>query len=476
MKDTARVPALSPDLIDRLRAIVGPNHALTDPDQQLPYLREWRDMYEGRASMVLRPGSTEEVSRILALANEHGIPVVPQAGNTGLVGGQMPMRGEILLSVGRLKKVRAVDAQGFTMTVETGLTLAEAQAAADNVNRLFPLSLPSEGTCQIGGNLGTNAGGVGVLAYGNMRQLVLGLEVVLADGRIWTGLNALKKDNTGYDLKDLFIGSEGTLGIITAAVLKLFPKPAEKATAILALPELANAITLFGAAQEAASSSLTAFEFLPRTVLEMVLRNVPGTRDPFSEAHPWYVLMEISGAKTDGTADRVLSEILEAASEKGLITDARLAASLGQARDFWRLREGVSEAQKPEGGNIKNDVSVPIAKIPEFIARANAAVLRVCPGARPLPLGHFGDGNVHYNIAQPIGMPKPQFMALWSDLVGAVHETVLHYDGSISAEHGIGQMKRAELAKAKGEVAMDLMRSIKAALDPKGILNPGKVL
>jgi FAD/FMN-containing dehydrogenase len=476
MKDTARLPALSPDLIERFRAIVGANHALTDPDQQLPYLREWRDMYEGRASIVLRPGSTEEVSKIMALAHEHSIPVVPQAGNTGLVGGQMAMNGEIVLSVGRLKNVRAVDAQGFTMTVETGLTLAEAQAAADNVNRLFPLSLPSEGTCQIGGNLGTNAGGVGVLAYGNTRQLVLGLEVVLADGRIWKGLNALKKDNTGYDLKDLFIGSEGTLGIITAAVLKLFPKPAEKATAILALPELANAISLIGTAQETAGQGLTAFEFLPRTVLEMVLRNVRNTRDPFSEVHPWYVLMEISGSKPDGTADRLLTEILEAGSEKGLITDARLAASLAQANDFWRLREGVSEAQKPEGGNIKNDVSVPIAKIPEFIARASAAVLRVCPGARPLPLGHFGDGNVHYNIAQPIGMPKPEFMAHWDGIVDAVHEAVLHFGGSISAEHGIGQMKRKELAKAKGDVAMDLMRSIKAALDPKGILNPGKVL
>ena len=469
-------PLLSADLVDRFRAIVGPNHALTDPDQQLPYLREWRDMYEGRAAIVLRPGSTEEVSRILALANEHGIPVVPQAGNTGLVGGQMPMNGEILLSVGRLKTVRNVDAQGFTMTVEAGLTLAETQAAADAVNRLFPLSLPSEGTCQIGGNLGTNAGGVGVLAYGNTRQLVLGLEVVLADGRIWKGLNALKKDNTGYDLKDLFVGSEGTLGIITAAVLKLFPKPAEKATAILALPELANAISLIGIAQETAGQSLTAFEFLPRTVLEMVLRNVRNTRDPFSEVHPWYVLTEISGAKPDGTADRVLSEILEAASEQGLITDARLAASLAQANDFWRLREGVSEAQKPEGGNIKNDISVPIAKIPEFIARANASVLKVCPGARPLPLGHFGDGNVHYNIAQPIGMPKAEFMALWSGIVGAVHEAVLHFGGSISAEHGIGQMKRTELAKAKGDVAMSMMRSIKTALDPKGILNPGKVL
>ncbi|MBX9590351.1 MAG: FAD-binding oxidoreductase [Hyphomonadaceae bacterium] len=470
------MPALSPDLIERFRAIVGANHALTDPDQQLPYLREWRDMYEGRASVVLRPGSTEEVSKILALANAHGIPIVPQAGNTGLVGGQMPMDGEVLLSVSRLKGVRAVDAQGFTMTVEAGLTLAEVGAAADTVNRLFPLSLPSEGTCQIGGNLATNAGGVGVLAYGNARQLVLGLEVVLADGRIWNGLNALKKDNTGYDLKDLFIGSEGTLGVITAAVLKLFPKPAEKATAIVALPELANAITLFSAAQEAAGSSLTAFEFLPRTVLEMVLRNVPGTRDPFSEVHPWYVLMEIAGAKADGTADRVLAEILEAAAEQEIITDARLAASLTQANDFWRLREGVSEAQKPEGGNIKNDVSVPIAKIPDFIDRANAAVLRICPGARPLPLGHFGDGNVHYNIAQPVGMPRPEFMALWKPIVAAVHEIVLDFGGSISAEHGIGQMKRAELAEAKGSVAMDLMRAIKAALDPKGILNPGKVL
>jgi FAD/FMN-containing dehydrogenase len=467
---------MSPDILARFRAIVGEAHALTDPDQQLPYLREWRDMYEGRASVVLRPGSTEQVSQILALANEHGIPVVPQAGNTGLVGGQMPMNGEILLSVSRLKRVRAVDPQGFTMTVEAGLTLAEAQTAADKVDRLFPLSLPSEGTCQIGGNLGTNAGGVGVLAYGNTRQLVLGLEVVLADGRIWNGLNALKKDNTGYDLKDLFIGSEGTLGIITAAVLRLFPKPAEKATAILSLPELANAISVFGIAQEAAGAALTAFEFLPRTVMEMVLRNCPGTRDPFPEQHPWYALLEISGAKPDGTADRVLGEILEAAAERDLITDARLAQSLGQARDFWRLRESVSEAQKPEGGNIKNDISVPIAKIPEFIVRANAAVERICPGARPLPLGHFGDGNVHYNIAQPVGMPKTQFMAHWDDLVAAVHEAVLHFNGSISAEHGIGQMKRRELAKAKGDVAMDLMHRIKAALDPKGILNPGKVL
>jgi FAD/FMN-containing dehydrogenase len=476
---TAPAPApvcLDDGLLAEFRQIVGPEHALTDPDQQLPFLREWRGLYEGRSALVLRPGTTDQVAKILALANRRRIAVVPQAGNTGLVGGQIPMHGEILLSVSRLNKVRAVDPQGFTMTVETGLTLAEAQAAADNVNRLFPLSLPSEGTCRIGGNLGTNAGGVAVLAYGNTRQLVLGLEVVLADGRIWNGLNALKKDNTGYDLKDLFIGSEGTLGVITAAVLKLFPKPAEKATAILALPELANAITLFGLAQESAGQSLTAFEFIPRIVLEMVLRNVRNTRDPFTQPHPWYVLMEISGAKPDGAADRILTEILEAGSEKGMILDARLAASLAQANDFWRLREGISEAQKPEGGNIKNDVSVPIARIPEFIARANAAVERLCPGARPLALGHFGDGNVHYNIAQPVGMPKEAFLAQWKTISAAVYEIVLDFGGSISAEHGIGQMKRADLARAKGDVAMDMMRAIKAALDPNGILNPGKVL
>jgi FAD/FMN-containing dehydrogenase len=468
--------ALSPDLVARFAAIVGAQHALTDPDQQLPYLREWRDMYDGRASVVLRPGSTEEVSKVLALANEHGIPVVPQAGNTGLVGGQAPMHGEILLSVGRLKRVRAIDPQGFTMTVEAGLTLAGAQAAADDANRLFPLSLPSEGTCQIGGNLGTNAGGVGVLAYGNTRQLVLGLEVVLADGRVWNGLNRLKKDNTGYDLRDLFIGSEGTLGVITAAVLKLFPRPAEKATAFVALPDLDSALALFSLGQEIAGTGFTAFEVMARIVLETVVKQVQGARNPFPGPHPWYALLETSGLKTDGSAERLLTETLTTASECGIITDAVIASSLGQARDFWRLRESYSEAQKPLGGSVKNDVSVPVAAIPEFIRRADAAMERICPGARPIPISHFGDGNVHYNIAQPEGMAKDKFMAMWDDMVHAVHEVVLDLNGSISAEHGIGVMKRAELAQAKGPVAMDLMRKIKTAFDPKGILNPGKVL
>jgi FAD/FMN-containing dehydrogenase len=478
-RSESRTP-LSPDLVARFAAIVGAQHALTDPDQQLPYLREWRDMYEGRASVVLRPSSTEEVSKILALANEHGVPVVPQAGNTGLVGGQVPMHGEVLLSVGRLKRVRTIDPQGFTMTVEAGLTLAGAQAAADDANRLFPLSLPSEGTCQIGGNLGTNAGGVGVLAYGNTRQLVLGLEVVLADGRVWNGLNRLKKDNTGYDLRDLFIGSEGTLGVITAAVLKLFPKPAEKATAFVALPDLDSALALFSLGQEIAGTSFTAFEVMARIVLETVVKHVQGARNPFPGPfpgpHPWYALLETSGLKADGSAERLLTETLTTASERSIITDAVIASSLMQARDFWRLRESYSEAQKPLGGSVKNDVSVPVAAIPEFIRRADAAMQRICPGARPIPISHFGDGNIHYNIAQPEGMARDKFMALWHDMVHAVHEVVLDLNGSISAEHGIGVMKRAELAQAKGPVAMDLMRKIKAAFDPKGILNPGKVL
>jgi FAD/FMN-containing dehydrogenase len=476
MTQPAKAPALSPDLIERFRAIVGPNHALTDPDQQLPYVRELRDLYEGRAGLVLRPGSTQEVSKILALANAHGLPVVPQAGNTGLVGGQVPMNGEILLSVSRLKKVRALDAQGFTMTVEAGMTLAEVHAAADDVNRLFPLSLPSEGTCQIGGNLGTNAGGVGVLAYGNARQLVLGLEVVLADGRIWNGLSALKKDNTGYDLRDLFIGSEGTLGIITAATLKLFPKPVEMATAFVALPSVDAALPLFSLAQEAAGQSLTAFEIMCETALDMVLKHAHNTRDPFSARHPWYALIEISGLKEDGNAERLLMGLLEAATERELLLDATVAASLTQQKDFWRLRESYSESQRPEGDSIKTDVSVPTQKIPEFIKRADAAVLAINREARPVPLSHFGDGNVHYNVSQPAGWPRGRFMEQWKEIAGAVHAIVLEFGGSISAEHGIGQMKRDELARIKDPVALDLMRCIKASFDPKGILNPGKVL
>ncbi len=480
MAQQSRPPlaAPTPELIARFREIVGPEHALTDPDQQLPYLREWRDLFIGRAPVVLRPGSTEEVSRILALANEARVGVVPQAGNTGLVGGQIPFQtgNEIVVSVSRLKQIRDINPAAYIMTVEAGLTLAECRAAAERADRLFPLSLPSEGSCQIGGNLATNAGGVGVLAYGNARQLVLGLEVVLADGRVVPGLKALKKDNTGYDLRDLFIGSEGTLGIITAAVLRLFPRPAESATAMVALAEISHALDLFSLAQETAGRSVTAFEFIPRICIEFVLRHIPGTREPFPKAYPWYVLMEISGAKPDGQAARDMEDVLGQAAERGLLLDAVLASSLTQARELWRLRESVSEAQKPEGGNIKHDVSVPIARIAEFIERADRIVESICPGARPLPLGHFGDGNVHYNVAQPIGMEKERFLELWDKISSEVHALVVEMGGSISAEHGIGRMKRGDLERYKSPVELDLMRRIKAAFDPNGILNPGKVL
>lgn len=470
--------APTPELIAKLTEIVGPEHALTDPDQQLPYLREWRDLFIGRSPVVLRPGTTEEVSRILALANEARVAVVPQAGNTGLVGGQTPFETgtEIVLSVSRLKRVREINPAAYHMTVEAGLTLAECHAAAERVDRLFPLSLPSEGTCQIGGNLATNAGGVGVLAYGNARKLVLGLEVVLADGRIVPALKALKKDNTGYDLKDLFIGSEGTLGVITAAVLKLFPRPAESATAMVALAKISHALDLFSLAQETAGRSVTAFEFIPRICIDFVLRNVPGTREPFPQKYPWYVLIEISGAKPDGQAARDMENVLGQATERGLLLDAVLASSLSQARELWRLRESVSESQKPEGGNIKHDVSVPIARIAEFIERADRIVESICPGARPLPLGHFGDGNIHYNIAQPVDMGKERFLELWEPITTAVHELVAEMGGSISAEHGIGRMKRKDLERYKSAVELELMRRIKAAFDPNGILNPGKLL
>lgn len=466
------------ELISKFTEIVGAAHALVDPDVQLPYLREWRELYVGRAAVVLRPGSTEDVSRILALANAHHIAVVPQAGNTGLVGGQTPFEHgrEIVVSVERLDKVRHVDDAGTSMTVEAGVTLADAQATAAKANRLFPLSLPSEGSCRIGGNLSTNAGGVGVLAFGNTRALVLGVEAVLPDGRVINGLKALKKDNTGYDIKDLLIGAEGTLGIITAAVLKLFPAPAEKATAFVALAKIDDAMALLKLAEENAGRSLTAFEFIPRICIEFVTRHVTGTREPFGTDYPWYVLLEVSGAKADGQAARDLEAILTTATESDLVLDAVLANSIAQSRDFWRLREGISEAQKPEGGNIKHDISVPVPRIPEFIHRANVLIEALCPGARPLPLGHFGDGNVHYNIAQPIGMDKQKFLALWGQMSDAVHGLVTEMNGSISAEHGIGRMKRDSLAAHKSAVEMDLMRGIKRLFDPNGIMNPGKVL
>ncbi len=362
------------------------------------------------------------------------------------------------------------------MIVEAGLTLSQAQAAAERSGRLFPLSLASEGSCQIGGVLATNAGGVGVLAYGTARALVLGLEVVLADGQVWDGLRTLKKDNTGYDLRDLFIGSEGTLGVITAAALKLFPRPAETATAFVALPDVASVAALFRLAEARAHTGLTAFEFMSGFTIDLVLRHVPDTRLPLAAPAPWYVLLEISSPEADGAAARGLEAVLSKAADARIVSDAAIAASLAQAQGLWRLREAASEAQKPEGGSIKHDISVPVARIPEFLQKVAPVVAAVCPGARPVVFGHFGDGNVHYNVTQPPGMDKADFLALWGRMSEAVHELVAETGGSISAEHGIGQMKRAALIRFKSPVEIALMRKLKSALDPNGILNPGKVL
>lgn len=471
--------AKAPDaeLIARFAAIVGADNAITETREQAPFLREWRDLYMGRTPLIVKPATTEDVSRLLALANAEGIGVVAQGGNTGLVGGQIPSENgtEIVLSLARMKRIRSIDPAGTSMTVEAGVTLAEVQEAARKAGRMFPLSLAAEGSATIGGNLATNAGGVAVLAYGTARALVSGLEVVLADGTVWDGLKALKKDNTGYDLRDLFVGSEGTLGIITAATLRLFPEPVERATAFAALPSLDALLPFFQLAEARAGAAMTAFEFMSGMITDFVVRHIPGTRHPLSGDAPWYVLIEISGA-AEGRASSLLNELLGEALTSGLVSDAVVAASLQQSADLWRLREAASEAQKGEGGSIKHDISVPVALLPAFLVRAADVVQSVCPGARPVPFGHFGDGNVHYNISQPPEMAREAFLALWDEMACAVHDVVVSLGGSISAEHGIGRLKRDELVRVKSPVEIELMRRIKAALDPKGILNPGKLL
>ena len=464
-------------ILDRMAGIVGAKNIITDADAMVPYLKEWRDLFRGKAQGIVRPGSTAEVAELVKLAAETGTVLVPQGGNTGLVGGQIPISEgrEVILSLQRLDKIRAVDTDGDTMIVEAGVTLKRAQDAAEAAGRLFPLSLASEGSCTIGGNLSTNAGGTAVLAYGNARDLCMGLEVVLPDGRIWNGLRQLRKDNTGYDLKNLFIGAEGTLGIITAAVLKLFPAPAARATAFLAVPDPAAALELLNAAKAGAGGTLTTFELMPRIGMDFVLRHASGTRDPLSEPSPWYVLMEVSAQQATGLDEHV-ETFLGEALEKGTVTDAALAGSLTQRADFWKLREMLSEVQTYEGGSIKHDVSVPIHATPEFLARAIAAVEAMVPGCRPVPFGHLGDGNIHFNVSQPVGADKAGFLARWSEMNEAVHAIVAELHGSISAEHGIGRLKRDLLPGVKDPVELDLMRTIKQTLDPQGILNPGSVL
>jgi D-lactate dehydrogenase (cytochrome) len=470
---SASLPALPPDLVAHFAAIVGARYAVTDPQEAAPYLIEERGLFSGHSPLILRPGTTAEVAAICKLATETRTALVPQGGNTGLVGGQMP-HGEVVVSTRRLDRIRAVDTQSNTMTVEAGVILLNAQQRAAEADRLFPLSLGAEGSCTIGGNLSTNAGGIAALAYGVARDLVLGLEVVLADGRVVHGLSSLKKDNTGYDLRDLFVGAEGTLGIITAATLKLFPKPRSVETAFAAIASPADALTLLDISRNTAAGSLTSFELIPQIAIDFVVRHGPSIRAPLADLHPWYALMEISSPRDD--ARDTIEAILSQGMEDGLVEDAVIAANLEQRAAFWKLREVISPAQKPEGGSIKHDVSVPVAAVPQFLAEADAAVTRLIPGARPFAFGHLGDGNIHYNVSQPIGADATGFLARWHEVNDLVHGIVTRLGGSISAEHGIGTLKRDELPQVKDPVALDVMRAIKRTLDPLNIMNPGKVL
>ncbi len=468
-------PARLAPLLERITARIGEKHVVRDAAALAPHLLERRGLFQGETPAMLQPGSTEEVAFIVAACAEAGVPLVPQGGNTGLVGGQMPF-GALLLSLNRLNHIRAVNPLDLTLTAEAGCTLHEVQQAASAQGCLFPLSIASEGTCHIGGNLSTNAGGTAVLRYGNMRELTLGLEVVLADGRIWNGLSRLRKDNTGYDLKDLFIGAEGTLGIITAASLRLFPTPRSRVTAFVGLESPHAALALFRRLRDVAGDALTGFELLPRFGLQTVLDHIPGTRDPLGGAHAFYALAELTTTRRMDDLPTLAEEVFSEALEAGEMQDAVIASSEAQAEALWKLRESLSEAQGLEGGSIKHDVSVPVSRVADFITQASARCVAHMPGARVCAFGHMGDGNIHFNLSQPVGMDKAAFVACWEDFNRIVHDLVADMEGSISAEHGIGILKREELVRYKSPVALDLMATLKAALDPKDVMNPGKVL
>ena len=466
------------DTLGRLKAVVGERGFIADPKAMEPYLLEERGTYRGAAQAVLRPASTAEVAEIVKICAAAAMPIFPQGGNTGLSGGAVPWedgRG-IVLSLGRMNRVRAVDPVDYSITVEAGCILAEVQKAAEAADRLFPLSLGAEGSCQIGGNISTNAGGIAVLRYGNTRALVLGLEVVLPDGRVWQGLRALRKDNTGYDLKQLFIGGEGTLGIVTAATLRLFPLPKGIETAFLGLSKVDDAMALFSRARMASGDQLTAFELISRFGIDMALRHVPGIVDPLQKIYPWYVLIEMSSSEAQSGLKETLEQFLGEVMAAGLVADGVIAASTAQARDLWRIREGLVEAQKYEGGSIKHDVSVPVSQVATFVKDANHAIAERLPGIRPNAFGHVGDGNIHYNIHQPERADAKVFLARREEFNRIVHDIAVGLNGSISAEHGIGRLKVEELAHYKAPLEIELMRRVKAALDPKGIMNPGKIL
>ncbi|MBJ6125148.1 FAD-binding oxidoreductase [Microvirga splendida] len=464
-----------PELLDLLSTRLGSQHVIRDAASMEGYLVEERKLYRGTALAVVRPGSTEEVAFVVRECARAGVPIVPQGGNTGLVGGGVPHSG-LVLSLARLDRIREVDPFNATITVEAGCILKTVQDEAEKADCLFPLSLASGGSCRIGGNIATNAGGLNVLRYGNTRDLVLGLEVVLADGRVWNGLKGLRKDNTGYDLKNLFVGSEGTLGIVTAAVLKLFPRPKSRTVAFIGCPSPHAALDLFDAFRRRAGDQLTAFEFMPRFALQIVLKHAAGAVPPLAGEHEAYALIELSSPDPEIDLRERLERVLGEALEAGIVEDAAIAASETQNDALWHLRESLAHVQRFEGGSIKHDVAVPVSKVADFIVTATQACEAALPGVRVCAFGHFGDGNIHFNLSQPVAMEKAAFLAQWERFNRIVHDIVHAMNGSISAEHGVGLIKRDELVLYKDPVALDLMRTLKRTLDPKNILNPGKVL
>jgi FAD/FMN-containing dehydrogenase len=462
------------DALARLKARLGPKGYSDDPAELAPRLTDWRGRYKGTTPLLVRPASTEEVAAAVAICAEAGLPITPQGGNTGMVGGATP-QGEILLALDRMRTIRSVDAGNDSLIAEAGVPLAAVQEAAKAADRQFPLTLGSEGAATIGGLVSTNAGGAHVLRFGMMRDLTLGLEAVLPDGRIWNGLRSLRKDNTGYDLKQLFIGAEGTLGVVTAACLKLYPRPAAQVVAFCGLESPQAAVDLLSLVKTKAGDALTAFEMIPRIALELVLKHIPGTRAPLAEKHPWHVLLELSFFEAEGAEARA-EAILAAALEAELIQDAALALGEAQTAAFWRLRETISEAERAHGFAIKHDVSAPISRIPAFMVEGETAAQRIAPGAELIAFGHVGDGNIHFNVAKPPGTEDRAFLALQPRIHEAVHDVVMAHGGSISAEHGIGVLKRDELARRRTGPDLSIMRAVKAALDPKGIMNPRVLL